>query len=37
MIEQANRSAPLRVCLVALPDAVISTLAGFYDVITGFR
>lgn len=35
MIEQANRSAPLRVCLVALPDAVISTLAGIYDVMNG--
>ncbi len=28
-------SKPLRVCLVALPDAVISTLAGIYDVING--
>ncbi|EHK79490.1 AraC family transcriptional regulator [Sinorhizobium meliloti CCNWSX0020] len=37
MIEQANLngSAPLRVCLVALPDAVISTLAGIYDVMNG--
>jgi len=26
---------PLRVCLVALPDAVISTLAGIYDVMNG--
>ncbi|MCT7378618.1 GlxA family transcriptional regulator [Chelativorans salis] len=30
-----NGSAPLRVCLVALPDAVISTLAGIYDVLNG--
>jgi len=37
MSAQANpaRSAPLRVCLVALPDAVISTLAGIYDVMNG--
>lgn len=37
MTDQANRhiSAPLRVCLVALPDAVISTLAGIYDVMNG--
>lgn len=28
-------SVPLRVCLVALPDAVISTLAGIYDVMNG--
>lgn len=28
-------SAPLRVSLVALPDAVISTLAGIYDVMNG--
>ncbi|AZO01175.1 helix-turn-helix domain-containing protein [Mesorhizobium sp. M9A.F.Ca.ET.002.03.1.2] len=37
MVEQANRngSAPLRVCLVALPDAVISTMAGIYDVMNG--
>jgi transcriptional regulator GlxA family with amidase domain len=28
-------SAQLRVCLVALPDAVISTLAGIYDVMNG--
>ncbi|MEX0954481.1 MAG: helix-turn-helix domain-containing protein [Rhizobiaceae bacterium] len=30
-----NGSAPLRVCLIALPDAVISTLAGIYDVMNG--
>ncbi|HEV2898818.1 MAG TPA: helix-turn-helix domain-containing protein [Pseudaminobacter sp.] len=30
-----NASTPLRVCLVALPDAVISTLAGIYDVMNG--
>ena len=30
-----NGSVPLRVCLVALPDAVISTLAGIYDVMNG--
>ncbi len=30
-----NRSTPLRVCIVALPDAVISTLAGIYDVMNG--
>ncbi|MGX9119050.1 GlxA family transcriptional regulator [Mesorhizobium sp. BHbsci] len=37
MTQQAKpiRSAPLRVCLVALPDAVISTLAGIYDVMNG--
>ena len=35
MIEQANRSAPVHVCLVALPDAVVSTLAGIYDVMNG--
>jgi len=37
MSRQANQngSAPLRVCLVALPDAVISTLAGIYDVMNG--
>jgi transcriptional regulator GlxA family with amidase domain len=37
MTEPANqtRFAPLRVCLVALPDAVISTLAGIYDVMNG--
>jgi transcriptional regulator GlxA family with amidase domain len=28
-------SSPVRVSLVALPDAVISTLAGIYDVING--
>lgn len=28
-------SAPLHVSLVALPDAVISTLAGLYDVLNG--
>lgn len=28
-------SATLHVCLVALPDAVVSTLAGIYDVING--
>ncbi|MGX1495403.1 transcriptional regulator GlxA family with amidase domain [Labrenzia sp. MBR-25] len=28
-------SATLRVCLIALPDAVISTLAGIYDVMNG--
>ncbi len=34
---QANQrgSVPLRVSLVALPDAVISTLAGIYDVMNG--
>lgn len=26
---------PLRVCIVAMPDAVISTLAGIYDVMNG--
>ena len=37
MVRQTNHtgSAPLRVCLVALPDAVISTLAGIYDVMNG--
>lgn len=30
-----NGSGQLRVCLVALPDAVISTLAGIYDVMNG--
>jgi transcriptional regulator GlxA family with amidase domain len=30
-----NGSVPLRVCLLALPDAVISTLAGIYDVMNG--
>ena len=30
-----NGSTPLRVCLLALPDAVISTLAGIYDVMNG--
>ena len=37
MSRQANQngSVPLRVCLVALPDAVISTLAGIYDVMNG--
>lgn len=33
--EKLSGSAPLRVCLVALPDAVISTLAGIYDVMNG--
>ena len=35
MVEQATHtgSNPLRVCLVALPDAVLSTLAGIYDVM----
>ncbi len=28
-------SEPLRVAIVALPDAVISTLAGLYDVLNG--
>ena len=28
-------SSRLRVCLVALPDAVLSTLAGIYDVLNG--
>ncbi len=37
MARQASHtgSKPLRVCLVALPDAVISTLAGIYDVLNG--
>ncbi|WP_163270011.1 GlxA family transcriptional regulator [Chelativorans alearense] len=37
MSRQANQngSVPLRVCLLALPDAVISTLAGIYDVMNG--
>lgn len=37
MTEKAHRRRPaqLRVCLVALPDAVISTLAGIYDVMNG--
>jgi transcriptional regulator GlxA family with amidase domain len=37
MSRQANQNgqAPLRVCLIALPDAVISTLAGIYDVMNG--
>lgn len=37
MSRQANqkRSTRLRVCIVALPDAVISTLAGIYDVMNG--
>ncbi|SON56722.1 Carnitine catabolism transcriptional activator [Hartmannibacter diazotrophicus] len=37
MSRQANQtgSVPLRVCLLALPDAVISTLAGLYDVLNG--
>jgi transcriptional regulator GlxA family with amidase domain len=37
MSQQTNQngSAPLRVCIVALPDAVISTLAGIYDVMNG--
>ena len=26
---------PRRVCLVALPDAVVSTIAGLYDVLRG--
>jgi transcriptional regulator GlxA family with amidase domain len=30
-------SEPLRVNLVALPDAVISTLSGIYDVMNAFR
>ena len=30
-------SEPLRVSLVALPDAVISTLSGIYDVMNAFR
>ena len=29
------RSEPLRVAILALPDAVISTLAGIYDVLNG--
>jgi len=33
--EKLSGSVPLRVCLVALPDAVISTLAGIYDVMNG--
>jgi transcriptional regulator GlxA family with amidase domain len=28
---------PLHVCLVAIPDAVISTLTGIYDVLGAFR
>jgi transcriptional regulator GlxA family with amidase domain len=37
MSSQANQngSVPLRVCLLALPDAIISTLAGIYDVMNG--
>jgi transcriptional regulator GlxA family with amidase domain len=37
MARQATRagSAPLHVSLVALPDAVVSTLAGLYDVMNG--
>jgi transcriptional regulator GlxA family with amidase domain len=37
MVEQATHtgSNALRVCLVALPDAVLSTLAGIYDVMNG--
>ena len=30
-----NASTSQRVCIVALPDAVISTLAGIYDVMNG--
>jgi transcriptional regulator GlxA family with amidase domain len=30
-----NAFAPLRVCIVALPEAAISTLAGIYDVMNG--
>ena len=30
-----GRSNPLRVCIVAIPDAVISTLAGIFDVMNG--
>ena len=30
-----NTFTPLRVCIVALPDAAISTLAGIYDVMNG--
>lgn len=37
MSNQAKQSGskPLRVALVAIPDAVISTLAGIYDVMNG--
>ena len=37
MMELANRnrSVQLRVCIVALPAAAISTLAGIYDVMNG--
>lgn len=37
MSQQSNHngSSSLRVCIVALPDAVISTLAGIYDVMNG--
>jgi len=31
----SSEAAPLRVAIVALPDAVISTLAGIYDVLNG--
>jgi hypothetical protein len=29
--------APLRVSLVAIPDAVVSTLSGIYDAMNAFR
>jgi len=31
-----SESEPYHVSLVALPDAVISTLSGIYDVMNGF-
>lgn len=39
MVRQASRpgSDPLHVSLVALPDAVISTLSGIFDVMNAFR
>ena len=38
MTRDASTSAPapLRVCLVAIPDAVVSTLSGIFDVMNAF-
>lgn len=33
----STRSEPLHVSLVAIPDAVVSTLSGIFDVMNAFK
>jgi transcriptional regulator GlxA family with amidase domain len=37
VVAMPGETRPLHVSLVAIPDAVISTLAGIYDVLSSFR